>query len=64
VLERQPLNYRVQRQSGSHRTMVSPRYPILHLAFHESATLPPGLVRKIMTKDVGLTDEEALNLIR
>jgi hypothetical protein len=44
--------------------MTSPEFPPLHLGFHESVTLPPGLVRKILTKDVGLSEEEALDLCR
>lgn len=64
VLERQPLGYRVTRQGGSHRTMESDTYPTLWLAFHDRAELPPGLVRKIMVKDIGLSEEEALDLLR
>lgn len=32
-------------------------------AFHDSATIPPGLVRKILTKDIGLSEEEAMDLL-
>lgn len=38
-------------------------YPSLTFSFHDSATIPPGLVRKILIKDVGLTEEEALKLL-
>jgi len=64
VLERQPLGYRVTKQSGSHRTMESEGRPTLWLAFHDRAELPPGLVRKIMVKDIGLSEEDALELLR
>jgi predicted RNA binding protein YcfA (HicA-like mRNA interferase family) len=64
LLGRPPLGYRVERQAGSHRTMTSPEFPTIHLGFHESATLPPGLVRKILTRDVGLSEDQALELVR
>ncbi|MBS1888937.1 MAG: type II toxin-antitoxin system HicA family toxin [Actinobacteria bacterium] len=49
VLERQPLGYEVVRQSGSHRRMQSPDHPPLIFAFHNGATIPAGLVRKILS---------------
>lgn len=64
VLERKPLEYRVARQSGSHIVLKSEAgYPDLYLAFHDRAVLPPGLVRKILCRDVGLTESEALALL-
>jgi len=63
VLERQPLGYRVVRQSGSHRRMQSPDRPPLTFAFHDKATVPAGLVRKILVRDVGLDEEEARKLL-
>jgi predicted RNA binding protein YcfA (HicA-like mRNA interferase family) len=64
VLERRPLLYEVYRQTGSHVTMRSAAgYPDLHLAFHDRAELPPGLVRKILCTDVGLNQEDALALL-
>ncbi len=27
-------------------------------AFHDSAAIPPGLVRKILTKDIGLSEKK------
>jgi predicted RNA binding protein YcfA (HicA-like mRNA interferase family) len=65
VLKRKPLNYYVPTQEGSHRKMKSTAgYPDLLLSFHETQTLAPGLVRKIMVKDVGLTPEQAIGLLR
>ena len=64
VLARKPLSYEVVRQRGSHRQLRSPHgYPPLTFSFHDSATIPPGLVRKILTRDVGLTEEEARKLL-
>jgi len=55
---------RKRSREGSHRTMVSPSYPVLHLAFHDKAEIAPGLVRKIFTRDVGLSEEEAFMHLR
>lgn len=63
VLRREPLSYTVTRQRGSHRTMESPRYPRLLFSFHDGADIAPGLVRKILVGDVGLTQDEALELL-
>lgn len=64
VLEREPLAYTVVSQRGSHRKMTSERgYPPLLLAFHDGATLPPGLVRTILVKRIGLSEEAALALL-
>lgn len=63
VLERQPLGYEVVRQSGSHRRMQSPGRPPLTFAFHDGATVPSGLVRKILVKDIGLDEEQARKLL-
>jgi predicted RNA binding protein YcfA (HicA-like mRNA interferase family) len=63
VLEREPLGYEVVRRSGSHRRMESPDHPPSTFAFHDKATIPAGLVRKILIKDVGLDEEEARKLL-
>jgi predicted RNA binding protein YcfA (HicA-like mRNA interferase family) len=63
ALEREPLGYRVTRQSGSHRRMEAPGRPPLTFAFHDNATIPPGLVRKILIKDIGLAEDEARKLL-
>jgi predicted RNA binding protein YcfA (HicA-like mRNA interferase family) len=66
-LARKPLSYEEdpkRSREGSHKTLVSPRYPVLHLAFHDKAEIPPGLVRKIFVRDVGLSEEEALMHLR
>lgn len=64
VLERAPLCYESVRVNGSHRRMESNTgYPPLTFAFHTGQQLPPGVVRKILTRDVGLTDTAALDLL-
>lgn len=64
VLEREPLSYEVYWQKGSHKKLRSANgYPPLRLAFHDNKTLAPGLVREVLTKGVGLTEEQALALL-
>jgi predicted RNA binding protein YcfA (HicA-like mRNA interferase family) len=63
VLERKPLNYRVARQAGSHRWLLSPDYPPLVFAFHDKATIPPSRVRKVLVKEVGLAEADARTLL-
>jgi predicted RNA binding protein YcfA (HicA-like mRNA interferase family) len=64
VLMRKPLLYRVDRQTGSHRTLKSGAgYPDVHFSFHEGVTVPRGAVKKVLTKDVGLSEQEALALL-
>ena len=43
--------------------MRSPVYPPLTFAFHDKATIPAGLVRKILIKDIGLAEDEARKLL-
>lgn len=63
ILERKPLGYHVARQSGSHRRLEAPGRPPLTFAFHDHATVPAGLVRKILVRDVGLAEDEARKLL-
>jgi predicted RNA binding protein YcfA (HicA-like mRNA interferase family) len=37
--------------------------PTLTFAFHDNATIPAGLVRKILIKDIGLAEDEARKLL-
>ncbi|MDF2741345.1 MAG: hypothetical protein K0S88_2715 [Actinomycetia bacterium] len=53
VLSRPPLRYRVVRQTGSHRLPRSAAgYPPLTFAWHDGATVAPGLVRKVLVRQV------------
>jgi predicted RNA binding protein YcfA (HicA-like mRNA interferase family) len=54
----------LERQSGSHMKLTAAGRPDLFLAFHDRATIPPGLVRKILVQDVGLGEDEAIALIQ
>lgn len=63
VLMREPLNYEIVRQRGSHRRLKAPGRPSLTFAFHDRATVGPGAVRKVLCQDVGLSEEDALKVI-
>jgi len=65
LIKRAPLSYSVARRGGgSHTTWASEAgYPVIHTAFHDNQQLPPGLVRKILVKDIGLKVEEALAIL-
>lgn len=64
VLAREPLCYQEDRRSGSHMRLTSDRgYGDLVFAFHDRDTVSPHLVRKILVKDVGLTVDEAAELL-
>jgi predicted RNA binding protein YcfA (HicA-like mRNA interferase family) len=63
VLQRAPLNYIEVRRNGSHRVLRAESRPPLSFSFHQGVTIGPRLVRKILVDDVGLTEEEALDLL-
>jgi predicted RNA binding protein YcfA (HicA-like mRNA interferase family) len=63
ILTREPLNYRVVRQTGSHRTLRAPGRPRILFAFHDGETIPRGLVRKVLVRDAKLDDDEARRLL-
>lgn len=63
ILTAKPLGYRVVRQSGSHRRLEAPDFPPLTFSFHDNATVPGGLVRTILVKQVGLDADTARGLI-
>lgn len=64
VLQRSPLNYVIKRQSGSHRRLEAEGRQTLTFAYHDGVTVAPGAVRKVLVKDVGLTEQEALDLLK
>jgi predicted RNA binding protein YcfA (HicA-like mRNA interferase family) len=64
TLMRKPLEYRVARQKGSHRHLVSDNgYGPVTFSWHDGATIPPRLVEKTLVDDVGLERRDALDLI-
>lgn len=63
ILTAKPLGYRVVRQRGSHRRLEAEGLPSLTFAFHDGATIPGGMVRKILVDQVGLSEDEARRLV-
>jgi predicted RNA binding protein YcfA (HicA-like mRNA interferase family) len=58
------LGYEIERQRGSHRRLVAGGRPPLTFAFHDSESLSPGVVRDILVKQVGLSHDEALEVVK
>lgn len=59
------LGYRIDRSSqngGSHVWITNGTNRFVW-AFHPGQAIPPGLVKKILMKDVGLSEEEARELL-
>jgi predicted RNA binding protein YcfA (HicA-like mRNA interferase family) len=63
ILTREPLNYRVARQTGSHRRMKAPGRPSFTFAYHDREDLSPGQVRSVFVNSAGLEEREALDLL-
>lgn len=63
ILMKEPLNYRVARQKGSHRRLASDGFPSFTFAFHDGDTVGPGVVKKILERDVGLTPSQAADIL-
>jgi predicted RNA binding protein YcfA (HicA-like mRNA interferase family) len=63
ILLREPLAYRVVRQKGSHRTLVSANgYPKILYSYHRE--VGGSSVRDVLVRQVGLTVDEALAILR
>lgn len=63
ILMREPLNYQIVRQNGSHRVLRAENRPRLLFSFHDGATVPPGVVRKYLVREIGLSEDEAMRLL-
>lgn len=64
TLRREPLAYRVVHTSGSHRKLKSTNgYPDIDFVYHDRDEVPPGLVRRMLVRRVGLSEAEALELL-
>jgi predicted RNA binding protein YcfA (HicA-like mRNA interferase family) len=63
ILTSKPLCYVVVRQRGSHRRLEAEGRPALTFAFHDKATIPGGMVRKVLVSQVGLDEDEARGLL-
>lgn len=67
ILKRKPLQYDEKpgkKRKGSHRHLVSSGgYPDIAFWCHDKDTLRGSVVREILVKQVGLTDDEARALL-
>lgn len=57
------LGYEIDRAKGSHKRMKAKGRPPLTFAFHDGQNVPPGLVKKILTKDIGLSEEDIRDIL-
>ena len=57
------IGYLTDRTKGSHRRMVCDGRPPLTFSYHASQTIPPGVVKKTLVSDVGMSEDEALKWI-
>ena len=64
LLQREPLGYRQKRRSGSHRILVADGRGQILFSAHDGVTVPPRIVRQFLVKQAGLTEEDALKLLR
>ncbi len=61
---KEPLGYEIVRQRGSHRKLESRNgYTKFGFSFHDKATVPGGKVKEILVDRVGLSEEEARELL-
>jgi predicted RNA binding protein YcfA (HicA-like mRNA interferase family) len=67
ILMRAPLAYRPKEEKGaggSHRQLVSEEYPPITFSFHKGVTVGPHRVKKILTEQVGLSEDEAFKAVK
>lgn len=63
VLMREPLNYRIVRQRGSHRWLAAPGRKSFCFAWHDREEIQPYRVREVLLYKAGLGESEALDLL-
>lgn len=49
---------------GSHERLIHGTYPPLTFSGHSTKEISGGMVKKILLKDIGLTDEQAKEVLR
>jgi predicted RNA binding protein YcfA (HicA-like mRNA interferase family) len=64
LLERELGYYVASNKGGSHRKYRHETRPPVTLAFHDGDEIGPALVRDILVKQVGLTMDEAKEVMR
>jgi len=64
ILTRAPLGYEITRQKGSHRKLEASGRPALLWSYHDSATVPPGVIRKYLVNVIGMSESDAMALLK
>jgi predicted RNA binding protein YcfA (HicA-like mRNA interferase family) len=63
LLKSSDLGYVIKGQRGSHRKMESPHHPPILFSYHDGADVSPNAVKKILTQDVQLSEEDAMRVL-
>jgi predicted RNA binding protein YcfA (HicA-like mRNA interferase family) len=64
LLKREPLGYSQKRRKGSHRQLESANgYPDIGFWAHDKDTLKGSVVKEILVKQIGLSEQEAQELL-
>ncbi len=58
------FDYEIVRQRGSHRTLRSPRFPRIIYSYHDDKELSSGELRTLFCNTIGLTLNQALEVLR
>ncbi|CAB4597206.1 unannotated protein [freshwater metagenome] len=64
VLMREPLNYSILRQRGSHRILVSSHFPRILYSYHDVVELSGSEVRALLMNQIGLSHTAAMEVIQ
>jgi len=64
VLMREPLNYSILRQRGSHCILVSSHFPRILYSYHDGVELSGSEVRALLMNQIGLTYTAAMEVIQ
>lgn len=64
ILMRKPLNYEILRQKGSHRVLISEKYPRVQIGYHDNHEVSGSYVKDLLLNDVCLTLEMAKEVIQ
>ena len=64
ILQKEPLNYFLVRQTGSHRLFRSNNYPDLTISYHDSVEVSGSYIRDLLIKKVQLTSFEAREILK
>ena len=64
ILQARPLSCLIMRTRGSHRTLRTPTGRTFRYSYHDAKELSGHQVRDVLMDDLGLTEKEALEVLR